>query len=163
MPISGPTILCCNHSNQFMDAMLLISKCPRPLSFCFAKSSFNKPMVGYLAKKINVIPVNRAVDFKISGKGKIMMTSDIDVKGFGTKFISEVKNNKNFKLGIHSLLIAKKYKLMVEKVIDEENIKVRSDPNTFDLINKEYKNKKLNFQFIPKLDNSSMFQETTQN
>ena len=162
MPISGPTILCCNHSNQFMDAMLLISKCPRPLSFCFAKSSFNKPMVGYLAKKINVIPVNRAEDFKISGKGKIMMTSDIDVKGFGTKFISEVKNNKNFKLGIHSLLIAKKYKLMVEKVIDEENIKVRSDPNTFDLINKEYKNKKLNFQFIPKLDNSSMFQETTQ-
>ena len=51
MPISGPTILCCNHSNQFMDAMLLISKCPRPLSFCFAKSSFNKPLVGYLAKK----------------------------------------------------------------------------------------------------------------
>ena len=51
---------------------------------------------------------------------------------------------------------------MVEKVIDEENIKVRSDPNTIDLINKEYKNKQLNFQFIPKLDNSSMFQETTQ-
>ena len=51
---------------------------------------------------------------------------------------------------------------MVEKVIDEENIKVRSDPKTFELINKEYKNKQLNFQFIPKLDNSSMFQETTQ-
>ena len=161
MPLSGPTILCCNHSNQFMDAMILISQCPRPLSFCFAASSFNKPIVGYLAKKINVIPVNRAEDLKINGKGKVLMTSDIDIKGFGTKFISEVKKNKNFKLGVHGLLLAKKYKLMVEKVIDEENIKIRSDPKTFELIQKEYKDKKLNFQFIPKLDNSLMFKETT--
>ena len=161
MPLSGPTILCCNHSNQFMDAMLLISHCPRPLSFCFAASSFSKPIVGYLAKKINVIPVNRAEDLKIGGKGKIIMTSDTDIKGFGTKFISEIKKNKNFKLGIHSLLIMKKYIVMVEKVIDEENIKVRSDPNTYELIKKENKDKKLNYQFIPKLDNSLMFKETT--
>ena len=161
MPISGPTILCCNHSNQFMDAMLLISHCPRPLSFCFAASSFNKPIVGYLAKKINVIPVNRAEDLKMGGKGKILMTSDTDIKGFGTKFISEVKKNKNFKLGVHSLLIMKKYKVMVEKVIDEENIKVRSAPDIFERIKKENKDKKLNFQYLPKLDNSLMFKETT--
>ena len=161
MPLSGPTILCCNHSNQFMDAMVLISQCPRPLSFCFAASSFNKPIVGYLAKKINVIPVNRAEDLKCNGKGKILMISDTDIKGFGTKFISDTKKNKNFKLGVHSLLIMKKYKLMVEKVLDEENIKVRSDPKILELINKEYKDKKLNFQFIPKLDNSLMFTETT--
>ena len=161
MPTSGPTILCCNHSNQFMDAMLLISHCPRPLSFCFAASSFKKPIVGYLAKKINVIPVNRAEDLKIGGKGKILMISDTDIKGFGTKFISEIKKNKNFKLGVHSLLIMKKYKVMVEKVIDEENIKVKSDPNLFEQIKKENKDKKLNYQFIPKLDNSLMFKEST--
>ena len=51
MPMEGPTILCCNHSNQFMDGMLIIAQCPRPLSFCFAASSYNKPIVGYLAKK----------------------------------------------------------------------------------------------------------------
>ena len=161
MPQEGPTILCCNHSNQFMDAMLLISHCPRPLSFCFAASSFNKPLVGYLAKKINVIPVNRAEDLKINGKGKISMTSDTDIKGIGTKFISDAKKNKNFKLGVHALLIMKKYKLTVEKVLDEENIKVRSDPNTFEQIKKEYKDKTLNYQLIPKLDNSLMFKETT--
>ena len=160
MPQEGPTILCCNHSNQFMDAMLLISHCPRPLSFCFAASSFNKPIVGYLAKKINVIPVNRAEDLKINGRGKITMLSDIDIKGFGTKFISDANKNKNFKLGVHALLIMKKYKLMVEKVLDEENIKVRSDPKTFELIKKEYKDKQLNYQLIPKLDNSLMFKET---
>ena len=161
MPQEGPTILCCNHSNQFMDAMLLISHCPRPLSFCFAASSFNKPIVGYLAKKINVIPVNRAEDLKINGRGKITMLSDIDIKGFGTKFISDANKNKNFKLGVHALLIMKKYRLMVEKVLDEENIKVRSDPKTFELIKKEYKDKQLNYQLIPKLDNSLMFKETT--
>jgi glycerol-3-phosphate O-acyltransferase/dihydroxyacetone phosphate acyltransferase len=161
MPLEGPTILCCNHSNQFMDAMILISQCPRPLSFCFAASSFNKPIVGYLAKKIHVIPVNRPDDFKVKGKGKVIMTSDTDIKGFGTKFITEIKNNKNFKLGLHSLLVMKKYKLMVEKVIGEENIKVRSDPNIYEQIKKEYKDKQLNFQFIPKLDNSLMFKEAT--
>ena len=161
MPQEGPTILCCNHSNQFMDAMLLISYCPRPLSFCFAASSFSKPIVGYLAKKINVIPVNRAEDLKMNGRGKISMLSDIDIKGFGTKFISDANKNKNFKLGVHALLIMKKYKLMVEKVLDEENIKVRSDPKTFELIKKEYKDKQLNYQLIPKLDNSLMFKETT--
>jgi glycerol-3-phosphate O-acyltransferase/dihydroxyacetone phosphate acyltransferase len=159
IPMEGPTILCCNHSNQFMDAMLLISRCPRPLSFCFAASSYNKPVIGYLAKKINVIPVYRAEDSKIQGKGKIIMTSDTDIQGFNTKFISEVKKNKNFKLGIHTLLIKKKYKLTVEKVIDEEHIKVRSDPKLYEIFKKEGKQ---NFYFIPKVDNSLMFRETTQ-
>ena len=157
MPMEGPTILCCNHSNQFMDGMLIISQCPRPLSFCFAASSFNKPIVGYLAKKINVIPVYRAEDSKIQGKGNLIMTSDTDIQGFNTKFISDVKNNKNFNLGIHALLIQKKYKLIVEKVIDEEHIKVRSDPKVYENLKK---GDKCNFYFIPKIDNSLMFRET---
>ena len=157
MPMEGPTILCCNHSNQFMDAMLIISQCPRPLSFCFAASSYNKPIVGYLAKKINVIPVYRAEDSKVQGKGQIIMTSETDIQGFGTKFISEMKNNKNFKLGIHSLLIPKKFKLMVEKVIDEEHIKVKADPKVYEELKKLDKQ---NFFYIPRLDNSFMFKET---
>ena len=76
--------------------MLIIAKCPPPLSLCFAASSYNKPIVGYLAKKINVIPVYRAEDSKIYGKGKIIMTSDTDIQGFKTKFISEIKSNQNF-------------------------------------------------------------------
>ena len=152
MPMEGPTILCCNHANQFMDAMLVIAQCPRALSFCFAASSYNKPIVGYLAKKINVIPVYRPDDSKILGKGKINMISETEVLGEGTKFISDVKNNKNFKLGIHCLSIDKKYKLVVEKVIDETHIKVRSDPKIFEILQKE---KNHNFFFIPKLNNTN--------
>ena len=159
MPMEGPTILCCNHSNQFMDGMLIISQCPRPLSFCFAASSYNKPIVGYLAKKINVIPVYRPEDSKMNGKGKIIMTSSTDIQGFNTKFISDVKKNKNFNNGIHSILIQKKYKLIVEKIIDEEHIKVRSDQKIFEILKKE----KNNFIYIPKIDNSLMFKETCRN
>ena len=157
MPMEGPTILCCNHSNQFMDAMLLIAQCPRPLSFCFAASSFNKPIVGYLAKKINVIPVYRAEDSKMKGKGQLIMTSETDIKGIKTKFISETKKNKKFTLGIHSLLINKSYKLMVEKVIDEEHIKIKSEPKVFEILKKE---RIQDFYYIPKIDNSLMFQES---
>lgn len=156
MPMSGPTILCCNHSNQFMDGMLVLARCPRPLSFCFAASSYSKPIVGYLAKKINVIPVYRAEDSKLLGKGKIKMVSEEEVEGNGTKFISGIKNNKDFALGLHSLLVDNKYKLIVEKVIDEEHIKVRSDPHIFDIL----KTEKHSFFFIPKMDNSRMFKET---
>ena len=35
------------------------------------------------------------------------MTSDTDIQGFKTKFISEIKRNQKFNLGIHSLLIKK--------------------------------------------------------
>ena len=157
MPMKGPTILCCNHANQFMDGMLILSQCPRPLSFCFAASSYNKPIIGYLAKKINVIPVYRAEDSKVYGKGKIIMTSDTDILGFKTKFISEIKNNTNFNLGIHSLLIKKKYKLIVEKVVDEEHIKVKINPKIFESLKKLDKQ---NFYYIPKLDNSFMFSES---
>ena len=159
MPMEGPTILCCNHSNQFMDAMLLIAQCPRPLSFCFAASSYNKPIIGPLAKKIHVIPVYRAEDSKVAGKGKIIMTSDTEIQGFNTKFISDVKNNPIFKLGIHSISIQKKYKLIVEKVIDEEHMKVKSAPDIYEALKKQGK---LNFMYYPKLDNSIMFKEACQ-
>jgi glycerol-3-phosphate O-acyltransferase/dihydroxyacetone phosphate acyltransferase len=93
----------------------------------------------------------------VQGKGQIIMTSETDIQGFGTKFISEINNNTNFKLGIHSLLIKKKLKLMVEKVIDEEHIKVRADPKIYEELKKLDKQ---NFFFIPRLDNSFMFKET---
>ena len=78
--------------------------------------------------------------------------------GDGIKFIFDIKDNKNFKLGIHCLSIDKKYKLVVEKIIDETHIKVRSDPKLFEILQKE---KNHQFYFIPKLDNSVMFRETT--
>ena len=66
--------------------------------------------------------------------------SETEVLGDGTKFIFDIKDNKNFKLGIHCLSIDKKYKLVVEKVIDETHIKVRSDPKLFQIYQEEKNN-----------------------
>ena len=119
IPTSGPTIICCNHANQFMDAMLVLARCPRQLSFCMAASSYSFPIVGYLAKKINVIPVYRPEDSKILGNGLIQMINDSELIGINTKFISQIKDNKNFTLGISALLIDNKHRVIVEKVENE--------------------------------------------
>ena len=158
IPKSGPTIVCCNHANQFMDAMLVLAKCPRPLSFCMAASSYSFPIVGYLAKKINVIPVYRPDDSKILGLGFIKMISNNEINGINTKFISQIENNPNFNLGIGSLLIDNKHRVIVEKVESEDKIIIKSEDNIFELLNKEIEDKHL-YYLIPKLDNSTLYKE----
>lgn len=37
-PLSGPLILCGNHSNQFCDPLLMITQCKRETSFLMAES-----------------------------------------------------------------------------------------------------------------------------
>lgn len=158
IPKEGPTIICCNHSNQFMDAMLVIARCPRPLSFCFAASSYSKPVIGYFAKKINVIPVYRPDDYKVAGKGKIKLISESEILGLDTHFISETKSNKNFELGVHQIAFGNHYKATVVQIIDENHIKIKSDPELFDNLEKE-PDKTHQFYFIPKIDNSILYSE----
>ena len=158
VPKSGPTILCCNHANQFMDAMLVLARCPRPLSFCMAASSYSFPIVGYLAKKINVIPVYRPDDSKILGIGFIKMISNNEINGINTKFISQIKNNPNFNLGIGALLIDNKHRVIVDKVVSEDKIIIKSEDNIFEILSKEIIDKHSYF-LIPKLDNSTLYKE----
>ena len=158
IPLSGPTIICCNHANQFMDAMLVLALCPRPLSFCMAASSYSFPIVGYLAKKINVIPVYRPDDSKILGVGFIKMKSNFEIIGINTKFISQIKNNNNFTLGISALLIDNKHRVIVEKIESEDKIIIKSNNNLFELFNKEIEEKH-QYYLIPKLDNSQLYKE----
>jgi glycerol-3-phosphate O-acyltransferase/dihydroxyacetone phosphate acyltransferase len=71
IPENGPLIICGNHSNQFVDPMMILAYCNRKISFTMAASSFSKPVVGKFAKMLNVIPVHRAEDYKIKGRGTI--------------------------------------------------------------------------------------------
>ncbi len=73
IPKDGPLIICGNHSNQFVDPMMIMSYCDREISFTMAASSFNKKVVGPIAKLLNVIPVNRPEDYKVKGKGKVKL------------------------------------------------------------------------------------------
>ena len=76
IPKDGPLIICGNHSNQFIDPMMILNYCNRDISFTMAASSFNKAVVGPLAKLLNVIPVNRPEDYKVKGKGKLKINKE---------------------------------------------------------------------------------------
>lgn len=76
IPEDGPLIICGNHSNQFIDPMMIMNYCNREISFTMAASSYNKKIVGSIAKLLNVIPVNRPEDYKIKGKGKLRINKE---------------------------------------------------------------------------------------
>lgn len=42
IPNDGPLIICGNHSNQFIDPMLIMTYCQRELNFTMAASSYKK-------------------------------------------------------------------------------------------------------------------------
>ena len=163
IPESGPTIICCNHANQFMDAMLVLAQSPRQLSFCMAASSYSFPIVGYLAKKINVIPVYRPDDGKVLGKGKIKMISSHEIIGIDTKFIDQIKNNENFKLGVNSILIDNKERCIIEKIESNSKIIIKDNEKVYETLKKDLNNTEHKYHLIPKMDNTTMYSVAYEN
>lgn len=80
IPDDGPVIICGNHSNQFIDPMMILKYSKRKINFTMAASSFNKKVIGTLAKLLNVIPVNRPEDYKIKGTGTVLFLSSKELK-----------------------------------------------------------------------------------
>lgn len=60
--------------------MMILSHCNRDISFTMAASSYNKPVIGQLAKALNVIPVFRPEDSKKKGTGKVKFDSYTEIK-----------------------------------------------------------------------------------
>ena len=80
IPTDGPVIICGNHSNQFIDPMMILKYSKRKVNFTMAASSYNKPTIGICAKLINVIPVTRPEDFKRKGMGKAFFINNMEIK-----------------------------------------------------------------------------------
>jgi glycerol-3-phosphate O-acyltransferase/dihydroxyacetone phosphate acyltransferase len=80
IPYDGPVIICGNHSNQFIDPMMILKYSKRKVNFTMAASSYNKPTIGTCAKLINVIPVNRPEDYKKKGIGKAYFINSSEIK-----------------------------------------------------------------------------------
>jgi glycerol-3-phosphate O-acyltransferase/dihydroxyacetone phosphate acyltransferase len=120
IPTDGPLIICGNHSNQFIDPMMIMNYCEREINFTMAASSFNKKIVGSVAKLLNVIPVNRPEDYKIKGSGKVQVSlemSKIIVTGIKTNFQEESKNlGKGFSIMIMNSIF------MVDRIIDSKSL-----------------------------------------
>lgn len=161
IPKEGPVIICGNHANQFVDPMLIISNSTRNLSVCMAASSYSKPVIGYFAKKLAVIPVYRPEDGKIKAKGKIKMVSKTKIEGIGTTFLEDTKDTTKFPLGLQSLMIKGKYMVYVSSIDSDTSITIKENEAVFETLSKEEEEEFFYF-YIPKMDNSKMFTEAYQ-
>jgi glycerol-3-phosphate O-acyltransferase/dihydroxyacetone phosphate acyltransferase len=55
--------------------MMLIHSSERPISFIIAAKSYRKPVIGWFAKQIHAIPVERPQDLVQKGPGTISALS----------------------------------------------------------------------------------------
>lgn len=91
LPKEGPVIITGNHNNQFVDGLMLLTNCPREISFMIAQKSWDRPLVGFLARAFHCIPVARPQDMAYKGQGTITLEEgSAKVRGSGTQFGSEV-------------------------------------------------------------------------
>lgn len=131
---------------------MIISNCSRDISFTMAASSYQKPVVGQLAKCLKVIPVARPEDAKKKGTGKVYFTSSTMLKGKGTKFLDDV--NSLFKTGVSGIVVTNRT-FIIDKIIDNETISVKESKDDYEVL----KSGEYDFFLLPKIDNSSLFKE----
>jgi len=152
IPQDGPVIICGNHANQFIDPMMIISHCDREICFTMAASSYAKPVVGQIAKLMNVIPVFRPEDSKKKGAGKVEIISETHIKGIGTNFIEQSRSF--FENGSSGITVGNKT-LLIEKIIDAENLLIKENKEA----NITPGATEYEYFFLPKLDNSILFKQ----
>eukprot|EP00002_Diphylleia_rotans_P024999 TRINITY_DN4939_c0_g1_i2.p1 TRINITY_DN4939_c0_g1~~TRINITY_DN4939_c0_g1_i2.p1 ORF type:complete len:601 (-),score=95.02 TRINITY_DN4939_c0_g1_i2:847-2649(-) len=88
IPATGGVIIAGNHFNQFVDGMLLMTVCPRPVCFIAAEKSMKRPFIGWFGRKIKALPVVRPQDHAVNGAGLISVDG-CQVQGKDTKFMRQ--------------------------------------------------------------------------
>ncbi len=62
VPRRGATIFVLNHQNGLVDPAFLLCYAPRPVSFLAKSTLFKTPMLGFLVRALDAIPVYRKQD-----------------------------------------------------------------------------------------------------
>lgn len=143
LPRDGPVILTGNHNNQFVDGLLLLSNCPREISFMIAKKSWDRPLVGFLARCFHCIPVSRPQDAALKGDG-LVYGNGSGLRGEGTRFSAQVKPGSLLELKGHEKV------LKVKEVISDTELIIDGDVPQLPESGATYK-------VMPKVDQSSMY------
>ena len=62
VPLNTPVIFVLNHPNALVDPVFLLCLAPRPVSFLAKAPLFRMPIIGYLVKELDSLPVYRRQD-----------------------------------------------------------------------------------------------------
>lgn len=62
VPLDEPVIFVLNHPNALVDPVFLLCLAPRPVSFLAKAPLFHYPVIGYLVKEVDSLPVYRRQD-----------------------------------------------------------------------------------------------------
>ncbi|DBA01476.1 TPA: hypothetical protein N0F65_005595 [Lagenidium giganteum] len=111
IPKEGPVIFTGNHTNQFVDGMVVLMNCHRKVGFMIAEKSWHRPVIGDFSRVMGCIPVVRPQDSVINGVGKVKMAQPAEaalddsnakkeflVVGEGTNFTAQVTAGDQIRL-----------------------------------------------------------------
>ena len=156
IPKHGPIIfVSAPHANQFVDPLVIMQTCPRPLRFLMAASSMRKGVPGFFGHLLRCIPVERPMDLAKDGIGKIFCRErgSLVIHGIGTKFTKHIIARKS-SIAIGSPPGA--YSFVVEQVKSDMLLLLRKplDDAAYDLLGKE---EGVPFEILPVIDQSDVY------
>jgi len=156
LPRTGPVILTGNHNNQFVDGCILLTNTHREISFMIAQKSFDRPLVGFLARVFHCMPVSRPQDLAFAGDGQVAFKGDATIIGQGTNFTKQVQLGSMLKLpSIEDPLKVK------EVVSDTELVLEAANPSSTSDANSEEQNW-IKYKILPKIDQGVMYNKVFQ-
>ena len=69
---------------------MILAYCQKHISFLVAMKAMRTPIVGWFAKKMNCIAVERPQDLAKNGSGEIAIVDETRIRGINTKFKKEI-------------------------------------------------------------------------
>jgi glycerol-3-phosphate O-acyltransferase/dihydroxyacetone phosphate acyltransferase len=155
VPSSGPVLFVgAPHANQFVDPCMLQITSKRRIGFLAAASSMRKRMIGFIARCLDSISVERPQDLAKVGQGRIYYDQHSkSLKGVGTIFKNQIQSGDIISIeGTNSLV--------VNSVVSDDELFVKTGPIGTDYPNNSH-NAAFGFKITPRVDQSSMFQNVT--
>ena len=155
VPMSGPVLfIAAPHANQFIDPCMLQITSKRRIGFLAAASSMRKRFIGFLARCLDSISVERPQDLAKVGQGRIYWDHQSNcLRGIGTAFKNQIQNGDLISIRGTDTLV-------VSSVIGDDQLEVKKSPIGTDYPNNT-NNAALGYEITPRVDQSSMFLNVT--
>ena len=152
---SAMIFVCAPHSNQFLDPILVMKSTKREVSFLTARKSMGRAVIGPLCHACKVVAVDRPQDYAKPGQGTVTAKHGATaVHGKGTAF------TRDFQPGLTIMVTDKalgKAQARVMEVCSDTLLQLQTCIKNSK--GQEVEAKDSSFKVIPKIDQSTMFED----